>query len=447
DTPQVIGFLKPVILIPAACLANLSMEQVEAVLLHELVHIKRNDYLTNLLIASVEILFFFNPFVKQLTASIRKEREYCCDDMVIQFQYHPCQYASALLTLEKSRLIPVTYGIAAGGRSQQQLLTRVERILGIRTKQPGMHKARAGLVTLLLLGFLATMRPETRTADKPSPGTMLTLSVNRIQIPALNSEANLAKVQSTLLHARSTTEKYDDRQKTVAPPSNTNRAKERSSQGETAAQEEINREGESANIPQVLNVVSNMTLDFSLPQKPVAAVPETVYPDTETEEPYVPANSFSYQLVQDTSLPKIKGETFDETRAREAMVKTQKALEQIDWQAIEKELKISKQELAKLKKVITLQLKSLNWQKVNTETWQALGQEQIERLQATINQEQLLRQYRQAEIYNENIRLQLTEQEQLIKVSDEHARAGLQAAEQQQLQLQQEMKKRRIIYL
>ena len=159
DTPQVIGFLKPVILVPAACLTQLSTDQLEAVLLHELVHIKRNDYLLNLFMATVEILFFFNPFVKQITAAIRKEREYSCDDMVIQFQYRPDQYASALLTLERNRLIPVTYGIAASGKNQKQLLARIERIIGIKNKPVRIYKALGALMALLLLSLVAIVHP------------------------------------------------------------------------------------------------------------------------------------------------------------------------------------------------------------------------------------------------------------------------------------------------
>ncbi|MDX1937930.1 MAG: M56 family metallopeptidase, partial [Flavihumibacter sp.] len=89
DTPQVIGILKPVILIPASCITYLSPQQLEAVLLHEIAHIKRNDFALNVFIIVVEILFFFNPFAHKLTNGIRKEREYSCDDWVLQFQYQP----------------------------------------------------------------------------------------------------------------------------------------------------------------------------------------------------------------------------------------------------------------------------------------------------------------------------------------------------------------------
>ncbi len=190
DTPQVIGFLKPVILLPAACLTNLSPEQLEAVLLHELVHIKRNDYLVNLFVTSTEILFFFNPFVKQLTAGIRKEREYSCDDMVIQFQYHPHNYASALLTLEKNRLLPVTYGIAAAGKNQQQLLTRIERIMGIQNRQTGFYRLGACLLALLLLAFVATINPAKVAVDNFGPANLaLAFIDNDVTTDQYNNEA------------------------------------------------------------------------------------------------------------------------------------------------------------------------------------------------------------------------------------------------------------------
>ncbi len=160
DTPQVIGFLKPVVLVPLACINYLDTEQLEAVLLHELIHIRRNDYLVNLFVASAEILFFFNPFVKQLVRSqVRREREYSCDDMVLQFQYQPQQYASALLSLERQRTAAVTFGIAASGRGQKQLLARVQRIAGIKINQQRRSQAGAYLAVVLLLGFIAMVNP------------------------------------------------------------------------------------------------------------------------------------------------------------------------------------------------------------------------------------------------------------------------------------------------
>ena len=97
--PALYGFFKPVIVVPTGMFFNLSNEQVESILMHELIHVKRFDFLVNLLQTLVEILFFFNPFVWLLSQQIRTEREKYCDDLVIKSGSSPAVYAKALLNL------------------------------------------------------------------------------------------------------------------------------------------------------------------------------------------------------------------------------------------------------------------------------------------------------------------------------------------------------------
>ena len=113
DVPATIGFIKPVILIPFASLNNLSGDQLEAIILHELSHIKRNDYLINIMVAVIETILFFNPFVVLLSKVIKRERENCCDDFVLQYRYDPHSYAYALLRLEQSRATNLKLAIGA----------------------------------------------------------------------------------------------------------------------------------------------------------------------------------------------------------------------------------------------------------------------------------------------------------------------------------------------
>ena len=99
NTPMTVGYLKPLILIPVASLNSLTKEQMEAVILHELAHIKRLDYLFNIILSIAEAVLFFNPFMHLLSYDVKKEREHCCDDLVLQFQYNPTTYAQALLNI------------------------------------------------------------------------------------------------------------------------------------------------------------------------------------------------------------------------------------------------------------------------------------------------------------------------------------------------------------
>jgi hypothetical protein len=148
EGPVTLGFLKPVILIPFATVNNLSMEQVEAILLHELAHIKRFDYLLNLGVTMLGILFFFNPFTRLLIRDIRREREHRCDDLVMQFRYDPHIYVSALLSLASPDEHRQQLALAATGIGDRLLLQRVKRIL----KQSGTDE-RPGTRSVVLLLF------------------------------------------------------------------------------------------------------------------------------------------------------------------------------------------------------------------------------------------------------------------------------------------------------
>ena len=106
-SPLTIGFLKPVILIPVASINNLTVQQLEAVILHELAHIKRADYLINLFQSVIEITLFFNPFTQLLSSIIKRERENSCDDWVLRFQYDPEMYAKALLQIAYTQTQPL----------------------------------------------------------------------------------------------------------------------------------------------------------------------------------------------------------------------------------------------------------------------------------------------------------------------------------------------------
>ncbi len=126
--PLTIGFFKPVILIPLAAINYLTKEQMEAVILHELAHIKRADYLLNFLQCIIEKIFFFNIFSKMLNDIIERERENACDDWVIQFKYNSFHYAEALLKLGKLQAL-ASFAMASSGKKQNLLFYRVKRLI------------------------------------------------------------------------------------------------------------------------------------------------------------------------------------------------------------------------------------------------------------------------------------------------------------------------------
>ncbi|TDW97041.1 M56 family metallopeptidase [Dinghuibacter silviterrae] len=172
DIPATIGYLKPLILLPIASFNHLSPEQVEAILLHELAHIKRNDYLLNLILTVMDTVLFFNPFAQLIARHIRTERENSCDDFVLQFRYNPHVYASALLSLEQQRLSP-ELAMAAAGKTD--LLDRIRRIMNVPSRPMNYgQKLMALLITAGILASLAWLTPE-NIEHKPILKTMAVL--------------------------------------------------------------------------------------------------------------------------------------------------------------------------------------------------------------------------------------------------------------------------------
>lgn len=164
DVPMMLGVVKPVILLPVASVSNLSVDQLEAILMHELAHIKRNDYLLNILQTIAETILFFNPFVWLISAEIRKEREHCCDDMVVSFTSDPVPYASALASLEVSRYENGLSLAAAGNKNQ--LLNRIKRIMEM--KKQNVNYGQAGIVALAVVAIICAVAVFTPTFAQKS---------------------------------------------------------------------------------------------------------------------------------------------------------------------------------------------------------------------------------------------------------------------------------------
>ncbi|QDW26064.1 M56 family metallopeptidase [Pedobacter sp. KBS0701] len=145
NVPLVIGYLKPVVLFPLALVSQLDNDQVEAILIHELSHIRRNDFLLNLIKTAIETLLFYNPFVWMAGRFIHIEREHACDDLVLKITGKPLNYAHALLKLEllKDKNSPA-YALAATGQTQN-LYQRIKRITNMKTNYLNAKQQMAAL--------------------------------------------------------------------------------------------------------------------------------------------------------------------------------------------------------------------------------------------------------------------------------------------------------------
>lgn len=146
--PMVTGHIKPMILIPAGLLAGIPVEQMEAVLLHELAHIRRHDYLINLLQCICEAIFFFNPGILCLSSLLRDEREHCCDDVALEQTGNKKEFIQALISFKEYALYARHAEVAFPGK-KNQLLQRVSRIINNKN-----HSLEAGDKMFIVAGFL-----------------------------------------------------------------------------------------------------------------------------------------------------------------------------------------------------------------------------------------------------------------------------------------------------
>lgn len=159
EVPTVIGWLRPLILLPATALTGLSPVQLEALLAHELAHIRRYDYLVNLLQTSIETLFFYHPAVWWVSAQVRQEREHCCDDLAVAACGDVLTYARALTALEQLRRAEPRLAVAASGGS---LLVRIQRLL--RGRPPAFYKFESGLAGFIALATVLILLTCAQTA-------------------------------------------------------------------------------------------------------------------------------------------------------------------------------------------------------------------------------------------------------------------------------------------
>jgi beta-lactamase regulating signal transducer with metallopeptidase domain len=175
--PTALGMFKPIILMPLGMMAQLPPDQVEAVLLHELAHIRRRDFLVNVVQHFAETIFFFNPALLWLSARIREEREHCCDDIAIGVTQSRNGYIQALVSFQEFQLAPRTkYAMAFPGR-KKQLLDRVKRILGSKNKTLNIAEKSFLLLCFSLTGMLGFVFSQPEKKQLPKTATEQVLKI------------------------------------------------------------------------------------------------------------------------------------------------------------------------------------------------------------------------------------------------------------------------------
>jgi beta-lactamase regulating signal transducer with metallopeptidase domain len=162
--PVTFGFLRPVILLPVALVNHLSVKEAEAIILHELEHIRSLDYFLNWCAILAENLFFFNPGIYYLTSQLRKNRERNCDAVVLDYNYHIADYASALYKSARIKMQEPAFVLAVSGRKPGELKNR---ILDMRDSYPAFQKKKIWFS--LTSVFLATLALVWIITNSPAP--------------------------------------------------------------------------------------------------------------------------------------------------------------------------------------------------------------------------------------------------------------------------------------
>ena len=216
--PVVIGVLKPVILLPLGLLANLPPDQLEAILLHELAHIRRGDYFANLVQSVAEILFFFNPAVLWVSSLIRDEREHCCDDIAVGATRSKAKFINALIAFQE-----YSYGTGPalatafpGTGKKTYLLDRARRIVNNKNKTlNNMEKLSVLCCLVFVCTLLIFLSAPQRSSASPVhlPASAMTV---RLDMPTkVDTAGKPVKTGTQRVLGKQTSDSKDSTQKDV----------------------------------------------------------------------------------------------------------------------------------------------------------------------------------------------------------------------------------------
>jgi bla regulator protein blaR1 len=357
-SPVTIGYLKPVILLPMAAVNNLSTSQIEAILLHELSHIRRSDYLINLITKIIQTILYFNPFVKAFARSIAKERERSCDEMVMQFQYEPHGYASALLTLEKTAasIQHINLAMAAASSKKSELLHRIELIVGIKPKAVFSFNKLAGVLAGLLcfisLNALLIFSQPAKSKSDNSPVSLMA----QLSSPFHFSSDNSFVTDPLLTNHELNTDAAVAMDASIKQASNITNT-------ETTTIE--------SNDESDINMMTNQAYPYQY-----ISTAETVLPELDElqEEQVKEALATSKRVIEETKWKDLEKNIADAmTMAQKVDVKAvyQKAMSKADWSKAEEQLKIG--------------YEKIDWPAVNLQLSEALVQIRMDSLQQVYN--------------------------------------------------------------
>ena len=286
ESPLTTGFWKPVIILPLAVFSHLTYRQVEAVIAHELYHIKRNDYLINIYLALAEVILFFNPFARLMFGIVRKERENSCDDHVIASGFDAREYSQALYILGKYRIDQNYLALAATGPGKEYLLHRIRRIMKRNNPSPSVLKP---VITFFLCLFVAGFAGR----QKHIPVSADALVSNEVK-PVLfySVEKKITFNVPEKIKKSPPKTKVIKREKMVLPPE------------PPIPPENVMQEESSEDVQDLLNsyIDAPRMLEFTIIDPVEAEVPVVI---CETPQPYIQKSAFYFTEVDTVSGKKV----------------------------------------------------------------------------------------------------------------------------------------------
>jgi bla regulator protein BlaR1 len=167
--PIVTGFFKPVVFLPASVFMQMPYEQLESIVLHELAHIKRLDYLLNIIQIIIESLFFYHPGIWYLSGVVRNERENRCDDYALEFTGDPLIYVKALTKLKEIETENKLLSMAFAG-NKNQLLNRIKRLVMKPVKSKFYFEKLTAILLFVTILLFALIKPEKTSYADTDPG-------------------------------------------------------------------------------------------------------------------------------------------------------------------------------------------------------------------------------------------------------------------------------------
>lgn len=333
--PMVIGFIKPVILIPLGALSGIPRDQVEAIIAHELAHIRRNDFLVNIFQSIVESIFFFHPAAWWMSRIIRREREHCCDDLAVSVCNESVVYAKALANLQERYDEAPSYAVAMA-KSRYSLLSRIRRLNQKKVNGNNPAEKWITLVVMILiiscfsLSFKITGSDRVLAAVNPGQETNLELGM----IPFVDVlEGRPFELQDTL------------------KKSDTSTIKTRFFDASDQKEKEVKMILEGG-------LVKELYVDGE-------RVPEEEMPQ--------------YQELIDNTLAELKEAEIELEKAEKELEEAQRSLDEIDMERIDQDLERAKEEIERAMH----EFKEQDWANVKQEMEQALQQirKSLERLE------------------------------------------------------------------